>query len=156
MKKVIILQKIQVTMRTFVLPFFNHFSLSMNRKQRVRARRKKKKHIYASAANLSYIRKGNLNCCMGGHCKNEATEIDCLCCREIEVDAMLIILTKIPQCEESISLPAFMSYCRTISRTCQPYLPGRRVLLFVPGVARRNEVARGICEYKLLSFCFWC
>ena len=97
---------------------FQPFQFEHEQKTAGESQEKEKKHIYASAANLLYIRKGNLNCCMGGHCKNEATEIDCLCCREIEVDAMLIILTKIPQCEESISLPAFMSYCLTISRTC--------------------------------------
>ena len=39
----IILKKIQVTMKTFVPLFFNHFSLSRNRKKRVvmRAMRKK-------------------------------------------------------------------------------------------------------------------
>ena len=35
MKRVIILKKIQVTMKTFIPPFFNHFSLSLNRKKRV-------------------------------------------------------------------------------------------------------------------------
>ena len=33
MKKVIILRKIQVTMKTFAPPFFIHFSLSLNRKK---------------------------------------------------------------------------------------------------------------------------
>ena len=43
MKKVIILKKIQVKMKTFAPPFFNHFSLSLKRKKRVvmRAMRKK-------------------------------------------------------------------------------------------------------------------
>ena len=42
-KKVIILRKIQGTMKTSVLPFFNHFSLSLIRQKRVvmRAGRKK-------------------------------------------------------------------------------------------------------------------
>ena len=92
--KVIILKKIQVTMKTFIPPFFNRFSLRMNRKQRVRAVRKKIKSVYASAANLLHIGIENLNCCKGGHCKNEAREIDCLCGREIEVDAMLVIWLK--------------------------------------------------------------
>ena len=45
MKKVIILKKIQVTMKTFAPPFFNHFSLRVNGKKRVvmRAMRKKTK-----------------------------------------------------------------------------------------------------------------
>ena len=36
-----------------------------------------------------------------GHCKNEAREIDCLCCREI--DAVLIASAKILECEGSMS-----------------------------------------------------
>ena len=39
-----------------------------------------------------------LNC---GHCKNEAREIDCLCCREM--NAILIASAKIPEYEGSIS-----------------------------------------------------
>ena len=78
----------------------------------------RKKHIYASAADLLHIGVGNLNRCKCGHCRNEAREIDCLYCREIEVDAMLIISAKIQKCEVSISPPAFMGYCSTISHTC--------------------------------------
>ena len=33
MKKMISLRKLQVTMKTFVPPFFNHFSLNLNRKK---------------------------------------------------------------------------------------------------------------------------
>ena len=33
MKKVIILKKIQVTLKSFAPPFFNYFSLSINRKK---------------------------------------------------------------------------------------------------------------------------
>ena len=79
---------------------------------------RKKQNIYASAADLLHIRIGNLNCCKCGHCKNGARGIDCLCCREIEVDAVVIISAKIPQCERSITPPAFMGYCPTVSHTC--------------------------------------
>ena len=43
MKKVIILKKILVAMKSFAPPFFNHFSLNLNREKRVvmRAMRKK-------------------------------------------------------------------------------------------------------------------
>ena len=43
MKKVIILRKIQATIKTFIPPFFKHFSLSLNRKKWLimRAMRKK-------------------------------------------------------------------------------------------------------------------
>ena len=55
---------------------------------------KETKHIYASATDLSHIRIGNLNWCKCGHCKNGTSEIDCLSCREIEVDASLLIQLK--------------------------------------------------------------
>ena len=42
MKKVIILTKIQVTMKTFTPPIFNHSSLSLNRKKRVGMRASEK------------------------------------------------------------------------------------------------------------------
>ena len=119
MKKVIILEKIQVIMKTFVPPFFNHFSLSLNRKRSGNESHEKEiKHIDASAADLLHVRIGNLNWCKCEHCKKDAREIDCLCCRETEVDAMFINSAKIPQCEGSILSPAFMGYCPTISHTC--------------------------------------
>ena len=34
MKKVIIAEKILVTMKTFAPPFFNHFSFNLNRKKK--------------------------------------------------------------------------------------------------------------------------
>ena len=43
MKKVIILGKIQGIMKTFTPPFFNHCSLSLNRKKRVTVRAMRKK-----------------------------------------------------------------------------------------------------------------
>ena len=79
---------------------------------------KETKHIHASTANLLHIRIGNIDWCKCGHCKNEARKIDCLCCREIEVDAVVIISAKIPQCVGKISPPAFMGYYPTISHTC--------------------------------------
>ena len=66
---------------------------------------KETKHIHAIAADLLHIRIGNLDWCKCRHCKNEAREIDCLCCRE--VDAMLIASAKIPVCERSISPSSF-------------------------------------------------
>ena len=55
---------------------------------------KETKHIHAVAADLLHIRIGNLDWCKCRHCKNEAREIDCLCCKE--VDEMLIASVKIP------------------------------------------------------------
>ena len=48
---------------------------------------------------------GNLDCYKCGHCKNEAREIDCLCCREM--GAKLIASAKILEREGSISLSRF-------------------------------------------------
>ena len=56
---------------------------------------KETKRIYASAANLSHIRIGNINWCKCGHSQNEAREINCLCCRE--VDTIFIASAKIPE-----------------------------------------------------------
>ena len=79
------------------------------------------KNIHAVATDLLHIRIGNLNWYKCGNCKNEARETDCLCCREIEVDAKLINSAKILQCEGSISsssfnwqLPDYYSYVLTL------------------------------------------
>ena len=61
---------------------------------------KETNHIHASATDLLHIRIVNFDWCKYGHCKNEAREIDCLCCQEI--DAMLIALAKISAREGSI------------------------------------------------------
>ena len=66
---------------------------------------KETKRIYASAGDLLHIRIGNLDWCKCGHCKNEAKEIDRLCCRE--VNAMLIASAKIQKHERSISSFSF-------------------------------------------------
>ena len=110
--------------------------------------RKKTKYIYASAADLLHIRIGNIDWCKCVHCKNEAREIDCLCCRE--VNAMLIASAKIPEREGNISPCRF--YCKypTVSHTCLLYLPRRWVFLFVPGVAERNEHAGWIKSFIFL------
>ena len=63
--------------------------------------RNKAKHIHASVANFLHNRIGNLNWCKCGHFKNEAREIGCFYCRQVNV--MLIVLAKIPEGEESIS-----------------------------------------------------
>ena len=58
------------------------------------------KLIYNSAADLLHIRKRNLNWYKFGHCKNEAREIHCPCCRQ--VDVILIASAKIWELEGSI------------------------------------------------------
>ena len=90
---------------------------------------RKKLNIRAPAPNLLHIRIENLDWCICRHCKNEVRDIDCFCCRE--VDVMLFASAKIPKCEGS----------PTFSHTCYPYLPSRCVLLFLPGVAEGNEDA---------------
>ena len=66
---------------------------------------KKAKHIHASSVELLHIRIGNVNWCKCEHCKNEASKIDCLCCRE--VDLILIASARIPKREGSISPSSF-------------------------------------------------
>ena len=61
--------------------------------------------IYASAAGLLHIRVENLNCFKYRHCRNEAREIDCLYCRE--VNAMLIPSAKIQNTRENITSSSF-------------------------------------------------
>ena len=79
------------------------------------SREKENKYIHDLAANLLHIRIGNLDCCQHGHSKNEAGEIDCPCCREM--DAMLIALAKIPECEGSISPSSFYRHLLDNSHT---------------------------------------
>ena len=43
-----------------------------------------------------------------GHCNNEARDIDCICCREL--DAMLIASAKIPEREGRISPSSFYGH----------------------------------------------
>ena len=83
-------------------PFFNHFSLSLNRKKCAVMRAIRTK-LNIVTLYLLHIRIENLDWCKCGHCKNEARDIDCLCCREM--DAMLIVSAKIPECE-GIILPS--------------------------------------------------
>ena len=87
--------------------FFNHFSLSLTRKKSCgnESHEKETNHIHASVVDLLHIRIGNLNWCKWEHCKNKAKEIDCLCCRE--VDVMLDASAKTSQHEGSISPSSF-------------------------------------------------
>ena len=62
---------------------------------------KKTKLIHPSAANFLHNRIGNLDWCKCGHCKNEAREIDCLYCRELNL--LLTASAKMPERQKSIS-----------------------------------------------------
>ena len=110
MKKVVILRKIKVTMKSFAPSFSNRISLSLNRNKMCgnESHEKETKHIHASAADLLHIRIGNFYSCKCGHCKNEVRHKDCLCCRE--VDAMLIASVKILDREGSIFQSSFYGH----------------------------------------------
>ena len=57
MKKVIVLRKIQGAMKTLTPPFFNHFSLSLNRKKRtmtMRAWRAMRKKLQNSRSQIFF------------------------------------------------------------------------------------------------------
>ena len=107
-------------MKSFASPFFNHFSLSLNRKKLVVISHNKKNEN-ATAANLLHIKIGNLECCESRHYKNEAREIDFLCRREL--DAMLIASAKILERRQSIltiqllwaSAPLLVTFVKLIS-----------------------------------------
>ena len=56
MKEVIILRKIQVTMKTFAPPFFIHFSLSLNRKKaRGNESHEKETNLFMLQLQICYI-----------------------------------------------------------------------------------------------------
>ena len=104
-------------MKTFAPPFFNHSSLSLNRKKACgnKSHEKETKHIDALAAYLLHIRRANLDRCKCAHCKNDLKEIGCPCCRQ--VDVMLIASAKIPE-REGPCHPAFIGNCTAITHTC--------------------------------------
>ena len=79
---------------------------------------KETKRIYTSAADLLYVRIGNLNWHKCGNCKNEVREIDCLRCREIRWIQCLLIRLKSHSAREASRHPAFIGNCPTISHTC--------------------------------------
>ena len=106
-EKVTILMKIHVTMKPFAPPFFDHFCLSLNRKKRVVMRAMRKKlNIFTPQLPIDYILEHEISTGTNTDIhKNEAREIDCLCCRE--VDAMLFASPKSPERESSISQSSF-------------------------------------------------
>ena len=104
MKKMIILRKIHVTMKSFAPRFSCRF--------------------------ITYsIKIGNLDWCKCGHCKNEAREIDCLCCRK--VDPMLIASSKISEREENILSSSFYEHLPSVTRVSLIYLVDEIFVLFL-------------------------
>ena len=73
---------------------------------------KETKRIYASAANLSHIRIGNINWCKCGHSQNEAREIVFAAERWIQ---FLLLRLKSQSTREASRHPAFMCNSRIIS-----------------------------------------
>ena len=70
-------EKIRMTMKSFAPPFFNHFSLSLKKRNCGNmSHQKETKPIHASAANLLHIRIENLVWCKCGRCKNEARDLE--------------------------------------------------------------------------------
>ena len=114
MKKMIILRKTQKKMKTFAPPVFSRLCLSPNRKKASGNERHDKatQHIHASAADLLHTRIGNLDWCKCRHCKNEAREVDCLCCRE--VDAVLLASAKIPEHEGNLAIQLLWATVRLL------------------------------------------
>ena len=116
MKEVIILKK-KIDNEGFYSTIFQPFQFELELKKTCgnENHEKETKHIYASADDLLHIRIGNLN-----WCKNKGREIVCLCCKEIEVDAVLIDPAKIPQRKKSISLFSFYGNCLTTTMRVTP------------------------------------
>ena len=81
MKIVIFLKKMQDFRSIIFQPF--QFEPEQKKTCGNESHEKETEHFYSSAIVLLHIRTGNLNWCKCGHCKNEATEIDCLCCKNV-------------------------------------------------------------------------
>ena len=110
MKKVIILRKIHVTMKSFAPP------------------QKKTKHIRASAANLLHavhtVLEQEISIGANVDIIKTKREKQIVFVVERRMQSLVLWLKSQRAREESLH-PAFMSICPTISRTCQPYLPCR-------------------------------
>ena len=93
--------------------FWGKYSFSLNRKKTFgnEGHEKETKHILASVTNLLHIKIRNCDWCKCRHRKNEAREIECSCC--IEVDAMLIVSAKILKCEGKILPSSFFGQLPT-------------------------------------------
>ena len=76
---------------------------------------KEAKHIHALAANLLYMRIGNLDWCKSGIAKTKREKQILFL---VERWMKLITSAKITECEWSISPSSFLGICLTIIRTC--------------------------------------
>ena len=121
-KKMIILWKIQMKMKTFAPPFFIHFSLSLNNKKQVVMRATiKKLNIFTLQLPIDLLLEQEIsNGANADIAKNEANETDGLYCRD--VDVMLICSAKISEHKRSISpfsfyvqLPDYQSHVPALS-----------------------------------------
>ena len=201
MKRANILGEIEVTTESFAPPFFNHFSLSLYRKETYGNESHEKetteavvrrysskwvfvklsqipqentrcfpvkftefnehlfhetpsvanfetKHTHYLVADLLHIRVGNLDWWKWGNCKNEAREIDCIWCRD--VDVMLIALAKILEREGNISPCSFYKQRLLVTRVSFTYLVDEFFFLFL---VKLNKM-RTLGESKTLSFFF--
>ena len=92
----------------------------------MRAMRKKQTYSCYSCQFITYWNKKSRVVQM--HCKNEAREIDCLCCREVNV--MFFFRLKSWSAREASRHVDFMGNCLTVSHTFLLYLPRIWVLSF--------------------------
>ena len=125
-KKKIILNKIQVTMKTSVPPFFNHFSFGLNRKKLCgnESQEEETKHIHVRLP-VYYILEQEISIA-GANSDVAKTK---------QAKQIVFVVERWMQCllfrlkswsaRETSRHPAFMGHCPTISHTCQLYLPNR-------------------------------
>ena len=147
--RVVILRKLHVTVKSFAPPFFNHFSLSLNRKKHV-VKRAMRKKLNIFTLQIYYIMYYNR--------KSPLVQMRTLLKRSERNRLSLLqrggcniyCFSKIP---ERVGHQAFMGICPTIStRLSLIYLLDEFFFLFL---VQLNEWRR-LGESKVLSFYFWC
>ena len=153
MKKVIILRKIQVTMKTFAPPFFNHFSLSLNRKKRVVMRvMRKKLNIFTLQLTIYCILEQKISIGANAGISKTKREKQIVFLVERWMQCLLLRLKSWSVREESHH-PVFLGHCPTIViRLSLVYLVDKFFFLFL---VQLNKI-RTLGEPNILSFCSWC
>ena len=118
MKKVIIVRKIHVTMKTFATSLSNHFSLSLNRKKRVVIRAMRKKlNIFTLQLPIYYMLEYKVSIGVNAGITKTKREKYIVFVLERWMQCLLFQLnSRSPR--EASRHPPFMGYCPTISHTC--------------------------------------
>ena len=115
--EVIILRKIQVTMKTFTPPFFNHFSLNLNRKKRVVMRALRKKlYIFTLQLQIYYILEQDISIDANADISKTKQEKQIAFVVQWWMQCLLLQLK---------TCTAYMGNYPTLSHTCYSYLPSR-------------------------------